>query len=137
MKTHALILTAALLCAAESLYAQAFNSGSTGADGALNITADTTLQLPPNGVFNFTTINVAAGRTLKFTKNSLNTPIYLLATGDVIIAGTINLSGTNANGGAPGVGGPGGFDGGAGGFGIGASTAAGDGLGPGGGSNIG
>lgn len=133
MKTHALILTAALLCTAESLHAQAFNSGSTGADGALNVTADTALTMPPNGVFNFTTITVASGKTLSFTKNSLNTPVYLLATGDVTISGTINVSGTNGSGGVPGQGGPGGFDGGAGGFGIGANTTGGEGLGPGGG----
>lgn len=39
--------------------AQTFNSGSTGADGAFSPTANTTLSLPPSGVFNFTTKNGA------------------------------------------------------------------------------
>ena len=133
MRTTLSLLTAAILVAVRSLDAQTFSSGSTGADGALNITTDTTLPMPANGVFNFTTINVAGGATLRFSKNSLNTPVYLLATGNVSIVGSIDISGSNANGGAAGVGGPGGFDGGTGGFGIGASTNGGDGLGPGGG----
>src|SRR5437667_5434601 len=33
-----------------------FNSGSDGSYGALNITSDTTLDLPTNGIFNCTTI---------------------------------------------------------------------------------
>ena len=36
--------------------AQTFNSCSTGADGAFNPSANTTLTLPSNGVFNFTTV---------------------------------------------------------------------------------
>ena len=113
-----------------------FNSGSTGAYGPINITSNTTLAMPADGVFHCTTINVGSGFTLRFTRNALNTPVYLLATGAVTIPGTIELSGTQNAGGAPGVGGPGGFDGGYGGFGIGANTIGGDGQGPGGGRNI-
>src|ERR1035438_919403 len=88
-------------------WAQTFSSGSTGADGALNVTSDTvTVPLPASGVFNYTTVNVAAGATLQFTNNLANTPVIMLAQGDVNIAGTINIS---ANGQYPG---PGGFDGG-------------------------
>src|SRR5881296_335327 len=95
-----------------------FSSGSTGADGALNVTSNTTLDLPPDGIFNFTTINVASGATLTFKRNALNTPVYLLASGDVVITGTIDVSGGNRSGiafccgASPGLGGPGGFDGG-------------------------
>ncbi len=118
-----------------------FNSGSTGADGALNVTTDTTLTLPANGVFNYTTVNVAAGSTLRFTKNASNTPVVLLTTGDVTIAGVIDISGGNAqntNLGSFGdtslsaKGGPGGFDGGRGGA-PGNNVRGGNGLGPGGG----
>jgi hypothetical protein len=106
-----------------------FNSGSTGADGPFNPAADTELQLPPDGVFNFTTVNIPSGVTVTFMKNSTNTPVYILATGDVVIDGTISLSGTSYAS-SPGQGGPGGYDGGqAGDVGI----PAGDGLGPGGG----
>ena len=89
-----------------------FRSGSDGSDGALDVTTDTTLQLPEDGIFNFTTINVANSATLTFGKNPANTPVYLLATGDVTIDGTISVDGTAATGAAPGAGGPGGFSGG-------------------------
>src|SRR6266571_4303603 len=121
--------------------AQTFNSGSTGADGALSPTTTTTLTLPPSGVFNFTTVNIPSGVTVRFTKNATNTPVTILASGDVTIAGTIDVRGAPGGGGsgqtllAPsgGNGGPGGFSGGSGSNGI-ASTIGGAGLGPGGGS---
>lgn len=102
-------------------------SGSTGADGALNPTVNTEIQLPPSGVLNYTTVNIPSGVTVKFKKNAANTPVYMLATGDVTIAGTIDIRGTDAkptgtygdgvlgDDGVPGVGGPGGYDGGRGG----------------------
>src|SRR5687768_5366568 len=114
MKTPALALALAL--AVPTLNAQSFNSGSTGAYGPINVTADTTLIPPPDGVFHCTTINIATGTKLKFQRNSLNTPIYLLATGNVTIAGEVNLDGSSGeNDPTPGRGGPGGFDGGFGG----------------------
>ena len=121
--------------------AQTFSSGSTGADGAFNPTTNTTLALPPNGVFNFTTINIPAGVTVTFTRNTTNTPVTMLASGNVVIAGTINLDGAPGGNASTatsiasnwGLGGPGGFDGGDGADGI-ASTTGGAGLGPGGGA---
>lgn len=126
-------------------HAATFNSGSTGADGAFAPAADTVLTLPPNGVFNFTTVNIPAGVTVTFNRNAANTPVTFLATGDVAIAGTIDISGQNGEdgnsgnvpAGAGGKGGPGGFDGGWGGIPASAGIAAkdaGTGLGPGGGS---
>lgn len=105
----------------------AFNSGSTGADGALNPTVNTTIQLPESGILNYTTVNIPPGVWVTFKKNSTNTPVYILASGDVTISGWINVSGTDGkdtgtygdgalgDDGIPGVGGPGGFDGGRGG----------------------
>lgn len=88
-------------------WGQTFSSGSTGADGALNVTSGmVTVALPASGVLNYTTVNVAAGATLNFANNLANTPVIMLAQGNVTIAGTISLS---ANGR---VAGPGGFDGG-------------------------
>lgn len=126
--------------------ASAFNSGSTGADGAFNPTVSTAVQLPPSGIFNFTSVNIPAGVTVTFTKNTTNTPVVILASGDVTIAGTLTVAGdpgkgtgaagdgTTGDDGAPGVGGPGGYNGGRGG----AAGVAGDptarggsGLGPG------
>lgn len=140
---------AALLLALAASGAWAFNSGSTGADGALNPTVNTEIQLPPSGVLNYTTINIPAGVTVRFKRNALNTPIYLLASGNVTIAGTIDINGKTAaatgtagdgvlaDDGVPGEGGPGGYDGGRGGRDDLAQTPAvirgGGGLGPGGG----
>lgn len=98
----------------QSAYA-AFDSGSTGADGEFAPTSNTVKQIPESGIFNFTTVNIPSGITVTFTKNSQNTPVTILSTGDVTIAGTINLNGANGNYIIPGAGGPGGFDGGQGG----------------------
>ena len=63
-----------------SAHAQ-FTSGSTGSDGALDVTASIEIPLPADGIFNYTTITVAAGATLTFTRNDLNTTVHMLATG--------------------------------------------------------
>lgn len=107
--------------------AQSFSSGSTGADGALDLSSgNLDVQLPDSGVLNYTTINVPAGRALSFKRNLRNTPVILLAQGQVTIAGQIAVS---ADRNVPG---PGGF------FGGGANLNGGagpnlPGLGPGGG----
>ncbi len=103
-----------LLAAALALgaHAQEFVSGSDGSYGAIEITANTTLEMPPDGVFLCTTITIASGATVRFTPNARNTPVTLLATGDVVISGTINLSGSNGTQLQGGFGGPGGFPGG-------------------------
>ncbi len=140
MLAFTVVLTAITVGGGHAI-AQTFSSGSTGADGAFNPTTNTTLALPPNGVFNFTTINIPAGVTVTFTRNATNTPVTMLASGNVVIAGTINLDGapggnaSTATSIAPngGLSGPGGFDGGDGADGI-ASTTGGAGLGPGGGA---
>lgn len=129
MRVRAVVSMAVLLAGgvlAPAAIAGTFESGSTGADGALNITTNTTLTVPPSGVWHYTTISISAGATLSFLKNAANTPITMLASGDVNILGTIDLSGgpggdvdpnLNATPTAPngGTGGPGGQDGGAGG----------------------
>lgn len=109
--------------------AQAFSSGSTGADGPFAPTAPPPGQtveviqpLPPSGVFNFTTVAIPSGVKVTFVRNAKNTPVIILATGDVNISGTISVRGqsvpasqstfiytvTNYGG----IGGPGGFNGG-------------------------
>jgi hypothetical protein len=109
------VIAASLIVAA--LNAAAYDSGSSGADGAFNPTVSQTVQLPPNGLFNYTSVNIPAGVTITYKKNAANTPVTILASGDVSIAGIINVSATTVAGdvGMPGVGGPGGFDGGRGG----------------------
>jgi hypothetical protein len=126
MKTKTLIFTAVLCLIGAVADAAPFSSGSTGADGALLVTSSRTLDLPPDGVFHFTTITITNSATLKFNRNALNTPVFLLASGNVYIDGTIDISATGQ------LGGPGGFDGGYGVFP--GQTVNGDGQGPGGGS---
>jgi len=134
------ISSAIVLALMFSSGAFAFNSGSTGADSAFNPTIDTELQLPPSGIFNFTSVNIPSGVTVTFRKNATNTPVVILVSGDFVLAGTINISGSSGaqtsnsdvNSGQPGVGGPGGYSGGRGGL-IAGSTSSfgGNGLGPG------
>lgn len=127
MKRHFTLLQTVLLLTGlvSPAFAAPFVSGSTGADGAFAPTANTTVQLPPSGVLHYTTVTIPAGVTVKFAKNSANTAVVILTTGDVAIAGTIDIGGGaslmtkyglagDMNKG--GVGGPGGFDGGRGGL---------------------
>jgi len=118
----------------------AFDSGSTGVDGVFNPPASVEVQIPPSGIFNYTSVNIPAGVTVTYRKNANNTPVTMLVSGDVTIAGAIDISGKpSQNVGtslladytAPGVGGPGGFDGGRGGLSQ-VNSNAGSGLGPGG-----
>jgi len=108
-----------------------FTSGSDGSYGPLNILTNTTLVMPSDGIFRCTSIYVATNATLKFTPNALNTPVYLLATNNITINGTIDVSGFANNGSQGGLGGPGGFAGGNGAY---SSLAASDGHGPGAGT---
>ncbi len=110
---------------ASPVSAQTFSSGSTGADGAFAPMADTTLGLPPDGVLNFTTVTIPAGVTVTVARNAANTPVTLLASGDVSIVGTLSLNGSIFT---PG---PGGFAGAIGGA---SGNLPGEGLGPGGGA---
>lgn len=143
------LLAVALASAFAAPAAFAFNSGSTGADGALTPTVNTEIQVPESGILNYTTVNIPAGITVKFKKNAMNTPVYLLLSGDAVIAGAIDIrgeggrhsgtygDGSRADDGIPGVGGPGGYDGGRGGRDDSAARPevmrGGAGLGPGGG----
>jgi hypothetical protein len=113
--------------------AQGFNGGSTGADGALDLSTCSTssclVQVPESGVFNYTTVNIPQGKLLLFKSNLRNTPVIMLAQGAVTISGTISVAnsynGNNENFSVTGPG-PGGFAGGASGL---------PGFGPGGGQN--
>lgn len=124
------ILLPMLLMFPSFALADPFVSGSTGADGAFSPTANTVLQTPESGVFNFTTVTIPANIVVTFPVNVRNPPVKILATGDVTINGTINLNGGDAANSLPGAGGPGGFDGGQGGL---ANQIGKNGGGPGGG----
>jgi hypothetical protein len=102
------------------VWAQVFNSGSTGALGAFSPATNTVVTLPADGILNYTTVTIPVGVTVTFQRNASNTPVTMLATGNVTIAGIINVNGQNGitatgAGAGPipgGLGGPGGFDGG-------------------------
>jgi hypothetical protein len=68
---------------------------SDGSDGAFNPAGFPVLDLntmAPDGVLNFTTVHIPPGVIVKFAANSLNTPVFLAATGDIRIEGTIEVS---------------------------------------------
>jgi hypothetical protein len=120
-------------------FAQTYTSGSTGALGAFAPAANTTITLPPDGILNYTTVTIPANVTVTFLINAANTPVTLLATGDVTITGAISVDGQNGQGpqsamAAGGAGGPGGFRGGNGSS-INGIIPAAAGQGPGGGAN--
>lgn len=84
--------------------AQSFESGSNGSDGALNLTSPGTIlfdpksfnpPLDPDGdnIYHFTTINIAAGVTVKLSGRIFSGPVFWLASGAVQINGTIDLNG--------------------------------------------
>ena len=127
--------------------AQTFTSGSTGADGALdfsNLPAGSVVVFDPkkfnpplnpagDNIFNFTTINIPSGITVKLSGRVLNGPVFWLASGDVTVNGKIDLNGENGPGPTPTLSGrtrampgAGGFSGGVGGkFDNGSPTASG------------
>jgi hypothetical protein len=124
-------------------FAQTFSSGSTGALGAFSPSSNTAVTLPADGILNYTTVTIPSGVTVTFIKNAANTPVTMLATGDVSISGTISVNGslsaacsgpTVAPGGASG---PGGFNGGRGGAKGSVNNQGSIGQGPGGGALVG
>jgi len=142
-----LLLAAALAISANTFAQCTFTSGSTGHDGdfiptnsmpstgwSLISNYTVLVTLPTNGVFNFGQIYIETNWTVTFAKNRLNTPVYLLATNNVTIRGTINISGGGSTNTTGGLGGPGGFDGGSASPG---NAYMGDGSGPGGGDDSG
>ena len=133
IKRWALLGVLVFLAAAVNVRAQsAFSSGSTGADGPFSPATSQTIVVPDSGVFNFTTVNIPTGVTITFARNLSNKPMTILASGDVTIAGTINIDGKpGSTNGFGGPGGPGGFTGGAGGYGFDQSFSGVPGEGPG------
>ena len=135
IKRWALLGVLCLLAAAVNVRAQnTFSSGSTGADGSFSPTTSQTIVVPDSGVFNYTTVNIPVNVTITFARNNANKPLTILASGDVVIAGSINVDGKGgSSNGFGGQGGPGGFAGGSGGYGFDQSFSGVPGEGPGGG----
>ena len=124
----ALVLSVLLHC--PWAMAQGFDSGSDGSDGALALTEaglilfDPSAFTPPldpdgDGVYHFTTITIAEGVTVKLSANPRGVkPVIWLASGDVSIAGTVDLNGERGHASnaprLPATGGAGGYSGGVG-----------------------
>ncbi len=100
--TKYLFLYAVLSSAA--IWAQTFPSGSTGADGALTLTTPGVVNFDPksfpkplnpsgDGIYNFTSITIGAGVTVKLKGDVINTPVVWLSSTPVKIDGTLDLSG--------------------------------------------
>ena len=97
----------------ESVFAQV-NSGSDGSDGVLNPTTDIIIAMAdhPDGIYNYTSVDIPAGVTVSFTPNAVNTPVVWLVQGDCMILGNVSLAGAPVDGAAGKPGGPGGYRGG-------------------------
>jgi hypothetical protein len=100
------LLITVLALSTVAVSAQTFSSGSDGSDGAYSPSgpAGTVILFDPTqfhgsqvgaNIFNFTTITIPSGVTVKFSGNTLNGPIFWLAQGDVDIEGVLDLSGGN------------------------------------------
>jgi hypothetical protein len=106
------------------------NSGSDGRHGQLNPTADLVINMAdqPDGIYQYTSVNIRAGVRVSFVRNSGGTPVVWLVQNRCVINGVIDVSGLSPGDNLGGGAGPGGFGGGNGGI---AATA---GQGPGGGA---
>jgi hypothetical protein len=144
----AFTLAAPLLGRAGTAFAQTFDSGSTGADGALAFPAtpgtvvfdprafDPPLDPDGDNVYHFTTVTIPAGVTVRLASGALpeGRPVVWLASGAVQIDGVLDLNGSDGHADnqtpLPAVPGAGGYSGSAGGTTV---TPARNGNGPGGG----
>ncbi len=109
-----IILSSLLLSVTSFSFAQepqVFNSGSTGEDGVFSPTMDTII-LVNQPVYNYESINIPDSVTVTFQKTADNFNVVWLSQGDVIIDGTVDVSGKDAVASAGGIGGPGGWNGG-------------------------
>jgi hypothetical protein len=107
-----LLIVLAIAVMTTTTRTQSFSSGSDGSDGALAIAAnqptvvfdpfDTArwgrvLDADGDGVYNFTTIAIGTGTTVVLRGDKVNRPVYWLASGSVVIDGSLNLNGNNGS----------------------------------------
>jgi hypothetical protein len=89
----ALLLLTLLLTPSTTALADAVISD--GSLGALNPTGSQVINLDnvaPDGVLNYTTIDIPPGVTISFNANASNTPVFMAATGLVVIDGIVEVS---------------------------------------------
>lgn len=85
-------LLAVLLCM--NANAQ-INSGSNGSDGAFNPATSVVINMADhtNGIYQYTSVTISNGITVKFTPNANNTPVTWLVQSNVVINGVVDVSG--------------------------------------------
>src|ERR1017187_10494799 len=90
------------------------NSGSNGSDGAFNPTTNTVINMAnhPNGIYQYTSVNIPTNVTVTFIPNANNTPVTWLIQGSCVIDGIVDLSGKSPTDNIGAIGGPSGWRGG-------------------------
>lgn len=94
------------------------NSGSNGSDGVFNPASSIVINMAdhPNGIYQYTSVNIPTNVTVTFIPNANNSPVTWLVQGSCVILGTVDVSGQDTlgapNPNAGGLGGPGGYQGG-------------------------
>lgn len=135
--TFTVILAVVVTSIAGSALHGQINSGSDGHDGALNPTSNLVIDMAdhPDGVYQYTSVNIPSGVTVSFIPNAANTPVVWLVQDSCTISGIVDVSGQAPGRLLGGLGGPGGYRGGSGPLTGGVSVLdPGAGLGPGGGA---
>jgi hypothetical protein len=91
-----------LAVAIPSLTAQSINVGSTGVDGVFNPQSDVVIDLATQGtydpvqwrvVFNYTSVDVPAGVTVRFSNHPSRAPVVWLSQTDIVINGAVSVDG--------------------------------------------
>ena len=81
-----------LLLGAATVMAQQFDPGSDGSLGDfVSKPGVNPIPLPPDGVLRYRTFTVQEGHTVVFVPNKANTPVSVLATGDITVRGLIDV----------------------------------------------
>ncbi len=109
LRPIALVLLTMLLTPSTTVLADAVVSdGSLGAFNPIGSQVIDLDSVAPDGVLNYTTINIPAGVTIRFDANASNTPVFMAATGLVVIDGIVDVSAGHFSTAAGLAGGPGG-----------------------------
>ena len=68
------------------------NSGSNGSDGAFNPTTNTVINMAnhPNGIYQYTSVNIPTNVTVTFIPNANNSPVVWLVQGGCAINGAVS-----------------------------------------------
>jgi hypothetical protein len=115
MKRHASAMVSGFLFAALGLpmvCCGQISTGSNGSDGAFSPATNVMINMAdhPNGVYQYTSVNISNSVTVTFVPNASNTAVVWLVQSNVVIAGFVDVSGQNCgNTTVGGTGGPGGY----------------------------